>query len=87
MEPNLKNLESDNLTMEMFKNIQKELTKPANDCNQNVIEPNSCSFEQLCTMINDLEQNMSDTPKENLETVPIKYQTQVGFNLHIYVFF
>lgn len=84
VEADLGDLESENVTMEMFKTIHKELTKPANDCNQNVIEPNSCSFEQLCTMINDLEQNMSDQTtilrKENLKTVPLKYQSQVGFH-------
>ncbi|XP_033216955.1 centrosomal protein of 131 kDa [Belonocnema kinseyi] len=78
VEPNLKDLESENVTIEMFKNIHKELTK-TNDCNQNVIEPNSCSFEQLCTMINDLEKNMSDQPvlRKDLEYVPLKYQIQV----------
>ncbi|XP_023290362.1 centrosomal protein of 131 kDa isoform X2 [Orussus abietinus] len=30
------------------------------DCNQSVIEPNTCSFEQLCNMIGDLEQDMND---------------------------
>lgn len=33
--------------------------KTTNDFNQNVIEPNSCSFDQLCSMINDLEQNIA----------------------------
>ena len=80
--PYSKELESNSVTMEMFKTIQKELSKPTNDCNQNVIEPNSCSFEQLCSMINDLEQNMSDNlsvlSKENAEAVPLKYQSQVS---------
>lgn len=29
-----------------------------NDCNQNIIEPNSSSYQQLCSMINDLENNL-----------------------------
>lgn len=75
----LKNLERKNDTM--FQTIQMELTKPANDCNQNVIEPNSCSFQQLCNMINHLEENLSDTnivDEGNLPNVPFKYQSQVG---------
>ncbi|XP_047354936.1 centrosomal protein of 131 kDa [Vespa velutina] len=33
------------------------------DCNQNLIEPNNSSFEQLCKMINDLEGNIiEDVP-------------------------
>nr|XP_012135852.1 PREDICTED: centrosomal protein of 131 kDa isoform X1 [Megachile rotundata]XP_012135853.1 PREDICTED: centrosomal protein of 131 kDa isoform X1 [Megachile rotundata] len=30
------------------------------DCNQNFVDSTSCSFEQLCNMINDLEKNIVD---------------------------
>ncbi|XP_051172714.1 centrosomal protein of 131 kDa-like [Leptopilina boulardi] len=74
----LKNLERENVTM--FQSIQKELTKPTNDCNQNVIEPNSCSFQQLCSMINDLEENLcysNNVDQEELQNVSYKYQSQL----------
>lgn len=81
----LKNLERENVTM--FQSIQKELTKPTNDCNQNVIEPNSCSFQQLCSMINDLEENLcysNNVDQEELQNVSYKYQSQVGIKIIIY---
>ncbi|XP_011306238.1 centrosomal protein of 131 kDa [Fopius arisanus] len=34
------------------------------DCNQNVIETDSCSFQQLCSMIDDLEKNLE--PKHEI---------------------
>ncbi|XP_046412848.1 centrosomal protein of 131 kDa [Neodiprion fabricii] len=45
----------------MIENIGYDLKKlqTTSDFNQNVIEPNSCSFDQLCSMINDLEKNLS----------------------------
>lgn len=45
----------------MIENIGYDIKKlqTMNDLNQNVIEPNSCSFEQLCSMINDLEENIA----------------------------
>ena len=38
---------------------EKGAKQTGSDCNQNVIEPDSSSFQQLCNMISDLEQNMS----------------------------
>ncbi|XP_043281919.1 centrosomal protein of 131 kDa isoform X2 [Venturia canescens] len=36
----------------------KAILAMKNDCNENLIEPESSSFQQLCNMINDLETNM-----------------------------
>lgn len=34
------------------------------DCNQNFVESTACSFEQLCSMINDLEKDIAVTIPE-----------------------
>lgn len=76
----------------IFKNIEKDVKHltSTSDCNQNVIQTNSCAFDQLCSMINDLEQNIIDEheivnietsflPGENNVSCQIKYIDQVNF--------
>ncbi|XP_063983556.1 centrosomal protein of 131 kDa-like isoform X2 [Diachasmimorpha longicaudata] len=40
----------------------------SSDCNQNVIETDACSFEQLCSMIDDLEMNLG----QECEVLPVQ---------------
>ncbi|XP_024941076.1 centrosomal protein of 131 kDa isoform X2 [Cephus cinctus] len=68
----------------MIKSLESDAKKlqATSDCNQNVIEPNSCSFEQLCSMINDLERNTSgdriNYPEKNeAHLVEERYKNQV----------
>ncbi|XP_012263429.2 centrosomal protein of 131 kDa [Athalia rosae] len=52
----------------MIENIGIDIQKiqATSDFNQNVIQPNSCSFDQLCSMINDLEQNVTGHGTSNV---------------------
>lgn len=40
------------------RNGGKKIKEEIKDCNQNIIETDSCSLDQLCSMISDLEQSL-----------------------------
>ncbi|XP_066602779.1 centrosomal protein of 131 kDa-like [Prorops nasuta] len=57
--------EANDLSVSRTDKCMKELRNEVevlkgNDCNQNIIESDHSVFQQLCTMINDLEQNTQD---------------------------
>ncbi|XP_015114971.1 centrosomal protein of 131 kDa [Diachasma alloeum] len=48
--------------------VKKKGIDRSPDCNQNVIDPDSCSFEQICSMIDDLEKNLC----QEREVLPVQ---------------
>lgn len=50
------------------------------DCNENLIEPESSSFQQLCNMINDLEMNITNNGERQAQSNPY----EVGIPLLAY---
>lgn len=48
------------------------------DCNQNFVESTACSFEQLCSMISDLEKDIAVTIPE-IDQLQVRETVAINF--------